>query len=113
MNRQAPKGIPAKGRNQPHQCRHFNQSNQAALPEQFPERASQREPVNTSGSVLDLRHNDRRRENHAETERFLYEQIAGREHTMRGSHELPEYKSTAESKSRHESRINQETPARA
>ncbi len=62
--------------------------------------------------MLDLRHNDGRRENHAKTERFLYEQIAGREHTMRGSHELPEDKSTADSKSRHESGVNQETPAR-
>src|SRR5437879_2528326 len=113
MRGKASKGISAKGRNQSHQCRYFNQSDQAALPEQFPEGAFNRQAINTDGLALDPPHNDRRRENHAETERFLCEQVAGREHTMGGSNELPEDKSTAESNPRHESRVNQETPARA
>src|SRR6266704_674305 len=109
----AAKGIPAKSRYQANQYGNLDKSDEAALPEQFPESPSQRQTVGDWRAALDSRHNQGGAKNDYERKHFEGERIAERKNTACGMNKILQDDSTAESEPGHEGRINQKAPAAA
>src|SRR6266446_3619039 len=84
----APKGIPAKGGDQANQDGNFDKSDEAALPEQFPESACQRQTISAGRAALDSRHNQRGAKNDHERKHFVGERIAERKNTACGMNKM-------------------------
>src|SRR5437660_2462426 len=113
MQRNVTKGIPSEGSGQANQCCNFDPADKAALPEQFPESASQRQTISVGRTAFDLSHDQGGAKNNGETEHFVCEPIAERKNSACGANKLLQHDSTAESEPGHESRVNQQTPAAA